>query len=377
MLIRQLELVDFRSYERLDLRLSDGLTAIIGPNGVGKTNVVEALGLLATLKSFRGAPTESMVRRGSASAVIRAVGERDGRDVEIDLELAKGRSRAQVNKQRLQRSRDLLGALRVTVFAPDDLALVKEGPALRRDFLDDVIVALDPSADGVLRDIDKILKQRNSLLRQSNGRLDAAAEGTLDIWDMKLAAAGEHLTVRRENTLSQLMPGVANAYDELASEASDVTAFYARSWAQDSLAEGVADARDHDVRRGTTSVGPHRDDVSFRVNGFDSRTEASQGEQRTLALALRMAGHRLVADQLGESPLLLLDDVLSELDPDRARILLATLPPGQTIITSASELPAGTVPDQTLRPGGSGFIQSSGSTPEATESADDAAGESR
>ena len=374
MLIRQLELVDFRSYERLDLRLSDGLTAIIGPNGVGKTNVVEALSLLATLKSFRGAPTESMVKRGAASAVVRAIGERDGREVSIDLELAKGRSRAQVNKQRLQRSRDLLGAVRVTVFAPDDLALVKEGPALRRDFLDDVIVALDPSADGVLRDIERILKQRNALLRQCNGRLDEAAEGTLEVWDMKLAAAGEHLTVRRENTLSQLMPGVASAYDELASEASDVTAFYDRSWSQDSLAEGVADARDHDVRRGTTSVGPHRDDVSFRVNGFDSRVEASQGEQRTLALALRMAGHRLVADHLGESPLLLLDDVLSELDPDRARILLATLPPGQTIITSASELPAGTVPDQTLRyagqgAAGSGFIQSSASAATETEAA--------
>ncbi len=360
MLIRQLELVDFRSYERLDLRLSDGLTAIIGPNGVGKTNVVEALSLLATLKSFRGAPTESLVRRGATTAVVRAVGERDGREVSIDLELAKGRSRAQVNKQRLQRSRDLLGAVRVTVFAPDDLALVKEGPALRRDFLDDVIVALDPSADGVLRDVDKILKQRNSLLRQSNGRLDDMTAGTLDVWDMKLAAAGEHLTVRRENTLGQLMPGVASAYDELAGESSDVTAFYERSWNDDSLADGLGAARDHDVRRGTTSVGPHRDDVSLRVNGFDSRVEASQGEQRTLALALRMAGHQLVADQLGEAPLLLLDDVLSELDPDRARILLATLPPGQTIITSASELPAGTVPDQTLRPGGTGFIESAG-----------------
>lgn len=358
MLIRYLELVDFRSYERLELELSDGLTAIIGPNGMGKTNVVEALSLLATLKSFRGAPTESLVRRGATSAVVRAVGERDGREVSIDLELTKGRTRAQVNKQRLQRTRDLLGALRVTVFAPDDLALVKEGPALRRDFLDDVIVALDPSADGVLRDIERILKQRNALLRQANGRLDDSSEGTLEVWDTKLAAAGEHLTVRRENTLGLLMPGVAAAYDELAGEISDVTAFYDRSWSQATLAEGVAEARDHDVRRGVTSVGPHRDDVSFRVNGFDSRVEASQGEQRTLALALRMAGHRLVAEEIGEAPLLLLDDVLSELDPDRARVLLATLPPGQTIITSASELPPATVPEQTLRPGESGFIES-------------------
>lgn len=358
MLVHKLELVDFRSYERLDLALTDGLTAIIGPNGVGKTNVVEALGLLATLKSFRGAPTESLIRRGANTAVVRAVGERDGRSVSIDLELGRGRTRAQVNQQRLQRGRDLLGALRVTVFAPDDLALVKEGPALRRDFLDDLIVSLDPSADRVLRDIDKIVKQRNALLRQANGRLDESAEATLDVWDLKLAAAGEHLTIRRENTLGSLMPGVATAYDELAGEASDVTAFYERSWETDDLAAGLEVARMHDVRRAITSVGPHRDDISFSINGFDSRVEASQGEQRTLALALRLAGHRLVSEQLGEPPLLLLDDVLSELDPERARVLLATLPPGQTIITSASELPTDTVPDQTLRPGASGFVAS-------------------
>jgi DNA replication and repair protein RecF len=357
-LVHTLELVDFRSYENLELTLVDGLTAIVGPNGVGKTNVVEALGLLATLKSFRGAPTESLIRRGAAFAVVRAVGERDGRAVSIDLELGRGRTRAQVNQQRLQRGRDLLGALRVTVFAPDDLALIKEGPSLRRDFLDDLIVSLDPSADRVLRDIDKIVKQRNALLRQSGGRLDEAASGTLDVWDLKLAAAGEHLTVRRENTLRSLMPGVAAAYDELAGEASEVTAFYERSWSAENLADGLESARDHDVRRAITSVGPHRDDVSFSINGFDSRVQASQGEQRTLALALRLAGHRLVAEELGEPPLLLLDDVLSELDPDRARVLLATLPPGQTIITSASELPTDTVPDQTLRPGATGFVAS-------------------
>ncbi len=360
MRIRRLELVDFRSYERLELSLVDGLTAIIGPNGIGKTNVVEALGLLATLKSFRGAPTESLVRRGAATAIVRAVGERDGRDVSIDLELGKGRTRAQVNQQRLQRGRDLLGALRVTVFAPDDLALVKEGPALRRDFLDDLIVSLDPAADRVLRDIDKIVKQRNALLRQANGHLDDAAAGTLDVWDMKLAAAGEHLTIRRENTLALLMPGVAAAYDELAGESSNVTAFYERSWTTDTLAAGVDEARVNDLRRGVTSVGPHRDDVSLVINGFDSRVQASQGEQRTMALALRMGAHRLVAEELGEPPLLLLDDVLSELDPDRARVLLSTLPPGQTIITSASDLPAGTVPDQTLRPSGSGFEATDG-----------------
>ena len=358
MLIQQISLQDYRSYESLDLSLGEGLTAILGPNGVGKTNLLEAIALLGTLKSFRGAPTENLVRQGASQSIVRATGVRDGREVLIELELAKGRTRALVNRQRLQRSRDLLGAMRVTVFAPDDLELIKSGPAIRRDFLDDLIVALDPKADAVIADVDRILKQRNALLRQSAGRLDDMTAATLDVWDSKLAAAGAHLTIRRENTLSDLMPLAATAYAQLAGATTDVVASYQRSWSSDEMADAIAAARNEDVRRGVSSVGPHRDDVSLRIDGFDSRTEASQGEQRTLALALRMAGHRLITDEVGESPLLLLDDVLSELDPGRAHALLANLPPGQTVITSASGLPTATVPDQILHhdPVGGGFI---------------------
>ncbi len=346
-------LTDFRSYEQLEISLHEGFTAVLGPNGVGKTNLLEAIGVLATLRSFRRAPTERMVRRGADRALIRAVGIRDDREVLVELELAKGRTRALVNRQKLQRTRDLLGALRVTVFAPDDLSLVKEGPSVRREFLDDVIVALDPRADAVLSDLDRIVKQRNALLKSTGAggggrRLDEAAAMTLDVWDTKLAAAGEHLTVRRENLLADLMPLVSSAYRELSSTDIDVVATYVRSWSGDSMAEALIEAREHDVRRAVTSIGPHRDDIGFTLDDFDSRSEASQGEQRTLALALRLAGHRLITERLGEAPLLLLDDVLSELDPDRAHALLATLPPGQTIITSASGLPPGTVPDQVL-----------------------------
>ncbi len=348
MRITRLWLQDFRSYESLELPLDVGLTAIVGANGIGKTNLLEALGLLATLKSFRGAPTESLVRRGAETAIIRAEGVRDDRDVLIELEIGRRRSRAQVNRQRLQRSRDLLGALRITVFAPDDLALVKEGPSIRRGYLDDVLVALDPRVDAVLRDVERILKQRNALLRQSHGRLDEAGLATLDVWDAKLADTGTDLTERRQALVARLLPLVTRSYEVLAGAPVPVGADYLPSWPTDTLAEALADARQSDVRRGVTSVGPHRDELTLTLDGLSARTEASQGEQRTLALALRLAGHLLVSEVLGEPPLLLLDDVLSELDPERSSALLTNLPAGQTVITSASALPPQTRPDRVL-----------------------------
>lgn len=348
MLISRLWLADFRSYEQLELPLATGLTAICGPNGVGKTNLLEALGLLATLKSFRGAPVESMIRRGAAAAVVRAEGTRDERDVLIELELVKGKTRAQVNRQRLKRARDLLGAVRVTVFAPDDLALIKEGPALRRTYLDEILVALDPGADAAIGDVDRILRQRNALLRHAKGRLDEGAAMTLDVWDAKLADRGEDLTARRERLVIDLLPLVSDAYELLAGRATPISADYERSWAAPTLAEALAVGRDDDVRRGVSLLGPHRDELRLGLGGLATRNEASQGEQRTFALALRLSGHRLVTERLGEAPLLLLDDVLSELDEDRAAALLGNLPSGQSIITSASGLPSAAVPDQLL-----------------------------
>lgn len=354
MRITRLWLTDFRSYETLELSLDAGLTAVVGPNGVGKTNLLEALGLLATLKSFRGVPTDSLVRRGADVAVVRAEGIRDDREVLIEVELGRRRTRAQVNRQRLRRARDLLGALRITVFAPDDLALLKEGPALRREYLDDLAVALDPAFDASLRELDRIVKQRNALLRQSHGRLDEAAAMTLDVWDTKLASVGDTITARRESLVASLVEPVAEAYAQLAGTPVDLGAVYERSWSAESMASALDQARIDDVRRGVTTVGPHRDELVLTLDGFHSRTEASQGEQRTLALALRLAGHRMVTDRLGEPPLLLLDDVLSELDDDRARALVAHLPPGQTVITSATDLPSPATPDRLIRMGADG-----------------------
>jgi DNA replication and repair protein RecF len=360
--ITRLWLDDFRSYRRLDLELATGLTAVCGPNGVGKTNLMEALGLLATLRSFRGAPADSMVRRGADRAVVRAEGIRDGREVLIELELGRGRTRAQVNRQRLRRARDLLGVVRATCFTPDDLVLVKEGPSHRRDLLDDILVALDPAAHGLQSDLERILRQRNALLRQAHGRLDESSELTLDVWDGKLAAVGEDLTRQRQRLVMALSPLITEWYQLLAEREVKVEARYERSWQADSLAEAVAANRIDDVRRGVTGVGPHRDELVLELDGLGARTEASQGEQRTLALALRMAGHRLVTGRVGEPPLLLLDDVLSELDPDRSRALLDNLPSGQTVITSASGLPEAARADHVVTIDPAGAVDNVGVT---------------
>ena len=339
-----------RSYASAEISLAPGLTALLGDNGQGKTNVLEAIGWLATLASFRGAPTEAMIRHGADRAVIRAEGEREGRSILIEAELvASGRNRVLVNRQPLKRARELLGVLRVTVFAPDDLVLVKGGPAERRRYLDDALVASHPRYDALRSEVDKILKQRNALLKGVHGRLDESAAFTLDVFDAKLAESGGALATARQNLLARLAPVLSQTYDAVAHGPAEITAVYVADWADAGLAQALATARQDDLRRGVSTVGPHRDDVDLRVAGLPARTHASQGEQRSLALALRLAAHHVITEVTGSAPILLLDDVFSELDPDRSDALLANLPPGQTLLTSASGLPPKASPELILR----------------------------
>ena len=349
MRVDHLWLTDFRSYAQTDLRFAPGLTAIVGANGEGKTNLVEAVVFLATLGSFRGAPTDALVRVGASSAVVRAEGERDGRSLLVEAEItAAGRTRAQVNRQRLSRTRDLLGALRATVFAPDDLEMVKSGPAERRRYLDDLLVAVHPRHDRTRGDLDRILRQRNALLKQSHGRLDADAEATLDVWDQRLAAVATEWGTARRDLVARLAPVLGASYDAVASESAAVAVEYAPEWLDVGMAEALAEGRREDVRRGVTLVGPHRDEIALAIGGMPARTHASQGEQRSLTFALRIAGHDLVTAEVGSPPVLVLDDVFSELDPERSHALLAALPAGQTILTTASRLPEGAVPEQVV-----------------------------
>ena len=348
--VQHLWLKDFRSYESVDLELTPGLCAVLGPNGVGKSNLLEAVAYLAMLESFRGAPSEALVRAGAEVAVVRGSIEGDGREQLIEAELvANGRNRVLVNRQRLTRSRDLLGALRTTVFSPDDLSLIKGGPGLRRVLLDQLLVSLDPRNDALRSEFERAVRQRNALLKQTRGRLDEAAELTLEVWNTKLVESGEELASRRSHLVSQLEPLVVTAYGDVAGESQPITLRYEATWREVGLAAALAAVRADELRRGVTLVGPHRDDLSVRLNDLPSRTHSSQGEQRSLALALRLAGHRLVTECVGSAPVLLLDDVFSELDPKRSAALLRSLPSGQTLLSSAAGLPDGVHVDQVLR----------------------------
>ena len=350
MIIQHLELTDFRNYVSAQITLTDGVTAVIGDNGQGKTNLVEALSYLATLKSFRGVPTEAMIRIGADTAVIRAtITHLDGREVLIEAELTRtGRNKVLVNKQKLAKSRDLLGVVRTTVFSPQDLNLVQDTPSVRRNFLDDALVALWPKHDALCSEVERVLKQRNALLKQSGGRLSPDIATTLDVWDEKLATHGTQLGDVRAQLLELLLPQVQEAYVELAELNKDQTPIgmvYAPEWRTQGLARCLGDCRNDDVRRGSSTVGPHRDDIELSINGLPARTHASQGEQRTLALALRLAVHRLITTEIGSPPVLILDDVLSELDPHRSAALLRHFPLGQVLITSAGVLPKTAHPD--------------------------------
>ena len=342
MRLQRLWLADFRNYPHLELEFPPGTSLIVGPNGVGKTNLLEAVFYLATMTSFRVNTTEALIRTGPdvSEAVVRGEMAVDQREVLFEAALrSSGRSQFQINRQKVRR-RELLGLAPVSVFMPDDLVLLKGGPGERRRFLDDALSQIDPRLDVVRTDIDNILRQRNALLRQSGGQLSSDAAVTLDVWDEKLADVGERLASARRSLVAKLHTEAASAYQEIAVAATPMDLAYESTWSPGGLKDALGQARGEDLRRGVTTVGPHRDDVSVVLDGRPARTHASQGEQRSLALALRLAAHRELEHATGQSPLLLLDDVFSELDPERSRGVLGALRSEQTLLTTAGALPA-------------------------------------
>ncbi|HEV3452050.1 MAG TPA: DNA replication/repair protein RecF [Acidimicrobiia bacterium] len=353
MYLARLELLDFRCYESVALELPAAVIGVTGANGQGKTSLLEAMGWLALGHSFRRVPDGALIRDGAERAVIRGVVGNGSGTRSVDVELRQvGRHRILLNGHPAARTRDLLGSLRVTVFAPDDLQLVKGGPGERRGFLDELLAASAPRYAGVRGDVERVLRHRNALLRA--GVRDREARATLAVFDDQLVQAGGELVRGRLRLLARLAPAVDAAYRALAPHTLHVRTAYHPGWAdpdppvdqvEAALRAALERERRRELDRGVTLVGPHRDDCRLTIDERDSRTHASQGEQRTLALALRLASHRVVAEVVGSEPVLLLDDVFSELDGERAAALVAALPSGaQTVVTTAGTLPAGITP---------------------------------
>ena len=362
MRVSHVELRDFRCYESEAFEFHPGVTVVVGDNGHGKTSLLEAVAWTALGRSFRGVPDHALVRHGCDQAIVRVEVESSGRCSSIDAELrGSGRSRVLVNHHPINRVRDLLGLLRVTIFAPDDLELVKGGPARRREYLDDLLVAVAPRYEAVRSDYERVLRHRNALLK--GGVRDEEARTTLEVFDEQLVNAGAELVRGRLRLVERLNQPLDGAYQAVAADGARAVTSYETEWAEgdlcstdsipDILHAGLSARRRQEIDRGLTLVGPHRDDWRLGLAAgeavFDSRTHASQGEQRSLALALRLAGHRLCTEVLDDPPVLLLDDVFSELDARRTEALVAHLPSGQTVLTTAGSLPPGVCPDQFLR----------------------------
>ena len=347
MIVKRLWLTDFRNHRTTEIGLDHKVTLIIGLNGHGKTNFIEGLALLSGARSFRGAKVDALVADGKSSAYIRAEVEQNGRVSLVELELAiGGQSRAQINKQRIKKFRDLGDTVRVVVFSPDDLDLIKGSPAIRRSLLDDALASINSQFRAVRTDFDRILRQRNNLLKQARGRLTSDLEASLVIWNQQLVDVADEIGEQRSRFVSNIEPVVTNFYRRVAGTNDDVSLTLDASWLEEGLAESLLSAQDEEIRRGVTLVGPHRDDLIILLDRLHSRTHASQGEQRSLALALRLSIHAYVAQVSGDNPLVLLDDVFSELDEGRARRLVECLPDAQIVLTSAT----GTVP-QGVQPG--------------------------
>ena len=353
MFVTHLQLADFRSYEGVDVPLTDGVTTFVGANGQGKTNLVEAVEYLSTMSSHRVASEVPLIRAGAERAIVRArvqAGRDDDRVLQLEIELTPGKAnRAKLNRSPLKRARELIGLLRTVVFSPEDLSVIKGDPSERRHFLDSVVVNRWPRLAGVKADYDRVLRQRNTLLKSLSGRRGtpgADAESTLEVWDTHLAQHGSELVRCRLVTLADLAPHTATAYAAIAPTNNDATAVYKTALDlgdqapdRDTIAElilaGLAERRRDEIARGVSLVGPHRDDVTLALGELPAKGYASHGESWSFALALRLGAFELLRAD-GIEPVLVLDDVFAELDSTRRERLAGMVAPAEQVLVTAA-----------------------------------------
>ncbi|MGO4490556.1 DNA replication/repair protein RecF [Arthrobacter sp. 2YAF22_2] len=374
MYLEQLSLTDFRSYSQVDLGLEPGVTVLVGANGIGKTNLMEAIGYLATLSSHRVSSDAPLLRFGTERAMIRAKLVRGVQSTVLELEINGGRAnRARINRSNPVRARDILGICQTVLFAPEDLALVKGDPSNRRRFLDELLVSLAPRHAATRSDYDRVLKQRNALLKSGRaGKFTAGHEATLDVWDQHMARAGAELLHARLELVDRLLPHLHNAYGQLTDGSKAAGAVYRSNLQglvdddgevpavdatgtpaaglEDLRLLGVAELTDRYVRafaasrrkeleRGVSLVGPHRDDLELILGQAPAKGYASHGETWSMCLALRLASYYVMLDDTrtgGSAPILILDDVFAELDVQRRRKLAAIVSGAEQVLVTAA-----------------------------------------
>jgi DNA replication and repair protein RecF len=349
--VRHLGLLDFRSWAGVELDLDPGRTVFVGANGYGKTNLVEALWYSATLGSHRVATDAPLIRAGAERAVVSTIVVNDGRELAVDLEITAGRAnKARLNRSPVRTPREVLGALRAVLFAPEDLALVRGEPGERRRYLDELASTQRPRIAAVRSDYDKVLRQRTALLKSAAAaryRGDRGVLDTLDVWDGHLASHGAQLIAARVELVNQLYPEVEKAYQLLAPASRPASIRYRSSVEQvdgenegvefyeSALLDALARRRDAELERGVCLVGPHRDDLELRLGDKVAKGFVSHGESWSMALALRLAAYELLRSDGGD-PVLLLDDVFAELDTARRRALADVAASAEQVLVTAA-----------------------------------------
>lgn len=332
MIVKSLELMNFRNYERLDIDFDPSTNIIFGNNAQGKTNILEALCVSATSRSHRGSRDREMIRFGEEEAHIRSIVEKETSEYQIDIHLKKNHAKGiAVNKVPIRKSSDLFGILNVIFFSPEDLSIIKNGPDKRRRFIDTELCQVDKIYLYNLTEYNKALNQRNKLLKDI--KYNKKLLDTLCVWDDKLAEFGSKLIKRRETFIEEIAPVVNELHAAISGEKEEVKLTYERNVSAEGFREALDLAFDNDMRLGSTTNGPHRDDLRFDLSGVDLRRYGSQGQQRTAALSLKLSEVTMMEKETGDKPVLLLDDVLSELDSSRQKYLLSSLSDTQTMIT--------------------------------------------
>lgn len=332
MKIKSLKLKNFRNYDLLNLEFDEATNIFYGDNAQGKTNILEALYLTGTTKSHRGTKDRDMIQFGKDESHLETIVEKNGIDYQLDMHLKKNSPKGiAINKMPIRKASELFGIINMVFFSPEDLNIIKNGPAERRRFIDLELSQLDKVYLNDLSNYNKIVNQRNHLLKEIE--FNKSAFSTLDVWDMQLVHYGERILTRRKVFIEQVNEIVSKIHRKLTGNREELILIYEPSNGNISFEQAIKKNKEKDLRLKSTSVGPHRDDICFMVKDMDIRRFGSQGQQRTAALSLKLSEIELVKKTIKDNPVLLLDDVLSELDKHRQNYLLDSIDDIQTLIT--------------------------------------------